>query len=124
MPTIATNGVPSVSASTAFTITCSQVRNLKQGLLFYGYAPTAAPFQGGWLCVQPPTRRLPAQNSGGSAGNDCSGTYAYDFNAVIDSGNDPALVVGADAYCQFWMRDPQSTSTTGLSGGLRAHIQP
>jgi hypothetical protein len=42
----------------------------------------------------------------------------------VRSGIDPALVAGANAYCQFWSRDPQSPSTTGLSNALRAHIQP
>ncbi|MCC7015059.1 MAG: hypothetical protein IT454_21020 [Planctomycetes bacterium] len=125
VPMIGSSGTPSVSSPNAFVVSVVQVLNQKQGLMFYGYAPAAAPFQGGSLCVQPPTQRLPATNSGGNAsGSSCTGSYAYDFNAHIDSGLDPALVAGADAYCQFWMRDPASASTTGLSNGLRVHIQP
>jgi hypothetical protein len=36
---------------------------------------------------------------------------------------DPLLTIGADVYFQYWFRDPQSPSTTGLSNGLRAFIQ-
>ncbi len=125
LPVIGSSGVPSLSSAGAFHILATQVLNQKQGLLFYGYAPAAAPFQGGHLCVQPPTRRLSAQNSGGSpAGSDCSGSYSYELNAYFQSGVDPVLVAGAFLYGQFWTRDPASPSTTGLSGGVRAHLQP
>jgi hypothetical protein len=63
--------------------------------------------------------RLAAQGSGGSAGPaDCSGAYAYDFNARIASGLDPALVPGAVVFCQWWSRDPGVASGTGLTDGL------
>jgi hypothetical protein len=124
VPAIAASGVPSVSSALPFTVSASSVINQKQGLCFYGFHPAAAPFQGGYLCVTPPTQRTATQNSGGSpAGLDCSGTFALDFNATIQSGVDPLLTIGADVYFQYWFRDPQSPSTTGLSNGLRAFVQ-
>jgi hypothetical protein len=98
---------------------CQQVINQKAGLSFYGSEPHNGVFQGGFLCVKAPTVRTPLQNSGGSIGpDDCSGFFALDFNARIDTGVDPGLVAGREVFAQWWYRDPQSPSTTGLSNGL------
>jgi hypothetical protein len=117
LPRIDSNGLsPSKSAGT-FAVVCSQVLNQKNGLLFFGFAPLGAPFQGGTLCVSSPTIRTASQNSGGSPlGNDCTGTYSYTFTTADMNlfGLDP----GETVYCQYWSRDPQSPSTTGLSNGL------
>ena len=73
-----------------------QVINNKNGILFYGFAPYNVPFQGGTLCVTGVVRRTPAQWSGGNGGaDDCSGSFSYDFNALIQSGSNPALQLGA-----------------------------
>jgi hypothetical protein len=97
----------------------------KSGLLFYSHAPATKPFQGGTLCVKGPLKRLAPQNSGGSPnGADCSGAFAYDFNARIQSGLDPTLVAGAEVFAQFWSRDPQSPSQTSLSDAIRMLIHP
>lgn len=125
-PTMGWSGTPSATNPSAFTVRCTQVLNAKYGLLFYGYAPTAAAFQGGLLCVAPPLRRTPLQHSGGSPAPlaDCTGVYVFDVNAVIQGGGDPNLISGAHAWCQYWMRDPQSPSTTGLSNGVHFQIDP
>lgn len=34
------------------------------------------------------------------------------------------LVAGATAYAQYWMRDPGSPSTTGLSNALAFTVNP
>lgn len=116
-PQITTSGGPSLSAPSGFVISASEVEPQKFGLYFYGLSgPAAAPFQGGYLCVQPPTRRTPAQNSGGAA--PCSGAYDFDWNAWLASGADPLVTVGAAIHGQYWFRDPASPSTTGLSGGV------
>ena len=117
LPAIVTSGSPSAGAGSGFHVTAVQVERGKTGLLFYGTNGAASqPLQGGFLCVQPPLKRLPAQSSGGSG--PCSGTLDYDFNAWIASGADPALVAGATVHAQFWFRDPLSPSGTGLSGGV------
>jgi hypothetical protein len=124
-PTMAWSGIPSTTNPLPFAIVALNEINNKNGLLFYGYQPNALPFQGGTLCEGPPTRRTPAQNAGGNPPpNDCSGVFSYDFNQRIQSGIDPALVVGADVFCQWWARDPLSASTTSLSDALAFTIAP
>jgi hypothetical protein len=70
-------------------------------------------------------RRTGVLASGGStSGSDCTGTYSFDFNALIQSGFDPSLVAGAEIYAQYWSRDPSSASHTSLSNALRFLINP
>jgi hypothetical protein len=125
VPEITWNGLPSATLTSPFEIRAGNVLNNKNGLLFYGYTSSSTPFQGGTKCVAAPTKRTPVQDSGGNVPpNDCSGVYSYDFQARIQSGADASLVVGATAYAQYWSRDPQSASTTGLTDGVRFTIQP
>ncbi|MCE9595632.1 MAG: VCBS repeat-containing protein [Planctomycetes bacterium] len=121
-PSIGSSGTPSASAGSGFVVDCVQVRENKTGLLFYGSLPFAAAFQGGTLCVKPPTKRTPPQAATGTA--PCNGSYTYDFNVRIASGVDPNLVAGATVHAQWWMRDLQSPSGTGLSNGLAFTICP
>lgn len=120
VPGLSVAGSPSVSSGQPFLLNADQVINNKNGLLFYGFAANSLPFQGGFLCVQPPTKRTVVQDSAGNPPpNDCSGTYSFDFNALIQSGADPALTVGTQVNAQFWSRDPQEPlSGTGLTGGV------
>ncbi|MBI5433057.1 MAG: VCBS repeat-containing protein [Planctomycetes bacterium] len=121
-PAIGSTGTPSASASSGFAITCSNSREAKTGILFYGSQSFGATFQGGHLCVKPPTKRTPPQTSPGSG--PCDGTYSFDFNAYLAGGGDPNLGQGSTVYTQWWMRDPQSPSTTGLSAGLSFVLCP
>jgi hypothetical protein len=124
-PAVGFSGAPSASSSSPFLVTASNLINQKNGLLFYGRTPSAVPFQGGTKCVADPVQRTALQSSGGSAsGADCTGTFGLDFNARIQSGVDPSLVVGAELYAQYWSRDPQSASHTSLSNALSFLIHP
>ncbi len=124
-PAIGATGVASASSGLAFQITCANVVNQKNGLLFYSHRPTVALFQGGTLCVATPTVRTPPQNSGGAAsGSSCSGVYSMNFNAWVAGGFDPALGAGAEVFAQYWSRDPASPSKTSLSNALRFVINP
>lgn len=115
-PSIFSTGSSSI-ASNSLRVKASNVINNKSGILFWGFAPNAAPFQGGTLCVQAPTIRTPAQSSGGNAPpDDCSGAYSFHFNASYMSGQ--GIAPGARIYCQYWSRDPASPSTTGLTDAL------
>jgi len=123
-PVIGWSGSPNLTASSPFVVTASNVLSQKVGLLLYGYAPNAAPFQGGTLCVAPPLVRTGVQDSGGAATLDCSGAYSFDFGARLASGVDPALIAGAEAFAQYWSRDPLSSPAVGLTDALHLHVRP
>lgn len=107
-PTIGWNA-PSNAASLGsrepFEVTAAGVSEYKNGHFFFGLAPNALPYQGGWLCVLPPTARTP-NSSSGSAGAACSGSFTFDFNAHVQSGATPFLSPGMGIYGQYWYRDP------------------
>jgi hypothetical protein len=122
-------GSPSASATSGFTLTCSDVEAQRPGLVFYGMAGAAVFPWGGsssYLCVKAPTQRTPTQNSGGSIGT-CAGSYAIDWRAFLNAspgalGN--PLMAGTDFYGQTWYRDPASPKTTSFSDALRWTVQP
>lgn len=124
-PAIAISGTPSYTSPAACNVTASNVLSQRSGLLFYGFAAGNAPFQGGFLCITPPTTRTPIQGSGGTAGGgDCTGTYSLALSAYVQSFIDPALYPGREVFMQYWSRDPQSPITTGLTNAARATICP
>ncbi len=115
-PAITYSGAASASSPQPFDIGAVNMLNNKNGVLFYGFEPYSLPFQGAYLCVKPPVKRTPVQNSGGNPPPpDCSGTYSFDFNAYIQSGADPLLVVGTSVYAGYWARDPADFSGFGTS---------
>jgi hypothetical protein len=104
VPTIGSNGSPSLGAG-SFAVTLTQALPNKNGILFYGSTQAAAPFQGGFLCVLPPTVRMPVLTTDSSS------------SAVQPIAID-ASMVSTTRYYQWWFRDPQDANTTGLSAGL------
>jgi hypothetical protein len=128
VPSIGATGSASAGAGSGFLVTATNVLGQKTGMVIYGTSGrTAVPFGGGTLCVAAPLRRTPAQNSGGSAsGADCTGQYAFDFNAWIAIGFDPALVPGAVVDAQYWSRDPgfAPPDNIGLTDALEFAIAP
>jgi hypothetical protein len=124
-PAIAFSGQASASGAGPFDVAVSQVINDKSILLFYGFDPDNAPFQGGTLCVQPPLHRTPIWNTGGNPGpDDCSGAASFDFNAHVQSGSDPSLVSGARVHAQYYYRDPADPYSVGLSDAIEFVIGP
>jgi hypothetical protein len=126
LPYVDFEGYASVSDAEPFWISCNDVLNNKVGRMFYGISgPHSAPFKGGTKCVLSPVKRMPIQNAGGDPPPDnCSGTYLYDFNDRIQTFGDPWLIVGNTVNAQFWMRDPTSSFTIGLSDGIQFGICP
>lgn len=112
-----------VSGAADYSVTASQVQELKNGLLFAGVSgPAALPFNGGVLCVQPPTKRGPVVASGGSTPNGCQGAFGTLVNdgSVIPSGLDAGP--GNSAWYQYWYRDPNNgagTLGTALSNAVQ-----
>jgi hypothetical protein len=100
------------SSPTPFDVTCSGVVESVPGLMFWGYAPRAAPFLGGFHCVKPPTPRTAAQFAG-STGRPCSGSFSFDFNAYVQSLSGSALQPGAVVWAQYWYRDPNDLQGFG-----------
>ena len=124
-PDIGSVGMPSYSSAAPFTIEAASILNGRSGILFYGYGQQATPFQGGTMCVMAPVKRTPVQDSGGSlVGNDCTGHFSFEMNARIQSGVDGSLVPGAEAFAQYWSRDPQSPGTTNLTNAIAFTVCP
>jgi len=122
-PSIGSTGLPSASAGSGFVISTTDEVENKFGKHYYSTTGASnAPFQGGFLCLEPPLVRTPVQNSGGTS--PCGGVYMIDFNAYIASGKDPSLVPGQQVWVQTWSRDPASPSTTSLSDALSFTICP
>lgn len=115
-PQIGASGLPSFDDPTPCLVTATQVLNNKSGLFFYGTSGMAEiPFFGGTLCVMPPLQRTSIQLSGGNPPpDDCSGSFTFDFNALAQSGFDPALMPGIHIQAQFWSRDPLHPDGTGI----------
>jgi hypothetical protein len=119
---ITTTGSPSLSSTAAFTVRTTNVVNQKTGFLFYGRHGQVVPYYSGFLCVEPPIVRTPAQNSGGSAtGNDCTGILSIDLNGWFDQQLDPLLSAGDTLYCQFFYRDGL---TSRFSNAVLFTVQP
>jgi hypothetical protein len=123
-PAMSFTGSASAASAAPFSLSASSIINNRFGLLFFGLTGRAAfPFQGGTLCVLPPTRRTLTQLSGGSpTGTNCTGSFTLDFNAVIQSGLEPGLSPGIRVNSQYWYRDPQSASSTGLTDAIEFGI--
>lgn len=117
-------GLPSSTEPIEFEVRSANTLPLVSGILFYGFGGTVAiPFLGGTLCVQPPLRRTAPASAGGN-GNACSGAYAFDFQTLIQSGNDPLLVAGSEVWAQFWHRDTPDPFGVGLTDALAFAVWP
>jgi hypothetical protein len=134
VPAISAAGLPRAGQPSGFVVFGNNVRNNKNGLLFYGVSgQQAVPFQGGTLCVKAPIKRTPAVNSGGTLppANDCSGVYSIDMStfAVGGLGGTPLAalsVPGTIVDCQWWGRDPgfPAPNNTTLTDGLEYTVCP
>jgi hypothetical protein len=117
-PSMDATGHPTLSGLDNFTLRAQSVINNKNGLFFWGFAPAAAPFQGGTMCVSAPLVRTGLQNSGGAAGaDDCSGAYSFAFTHAYAASR--GLTGGTTIYAQCWQRDPASAIPTGLTNALQ-----
>jgi hypothetical protein len=127
-PQLGFEGTPSASASSGFLIEAHDVLSNKNGLFYYSLVgPNQVAFLGGTYCVKPPTKRTALQNAGGNPPPvDCSGVFAFDFNAWMAGGQDANLTPGTTVWGQFWSRDTgfAAPNNVGLTGGIRFTILP
>lgn len=124
-PRLDTLGDSSATAGTGFLVGVTQIEPQRAGLLFFGtQGPNAAPFYGGTLCVAPPLRRTPVQQSISIAPPPCDGEFTYDFNTLFNLPNDPTLRYGDQLWVQAWIRDPGLPSGAQLSDALELVIGP
>jgi len=124
LPALSCSGTPSASAASGFTITALSVHPQNIGIYFFGQSgPAAQPFQGGFLCVEPPLTRIAPQQAAGAG--TCAGTYSLDFNAWL-AANAPALRAPGEDFCvQCWFRDPPDpVSGTGLTDAIAFALAP
>ncbi len=121
------SGDASLSSPTPLRIDLSSAANHKSAAFFYGLGRASAPYLGGLLCVAPPLRRTPLVSTAGSLPplSDCSGAASYDLEARIAAGVDPALVVGAELFLQWFVRDPQAPlGSASFSDALFLRLVP
>jgi hypothetical protein len=104
----------SMTSPSAFLVTCNGVVEGVPGLVFWGHGPRAAPFMGGFHCIEPPTPRVGGQLAG-STGSPCSGSFSFDFNAYAQSGANPTLAAGQMIRAQYWYRDPADPAGFGAA---------
>jgi hypothetical protein len=124
VPSIGSTGTPSASALSGFDIVVSEVPGQRNGTIFFGMSPGAAPwgpFSPSYTCVTFPIQRTGDRFSGGASGQ-CDGELRLDFNAWR-AANPGALgnpfVAGQVFHAQGWFRDPGAPKQTNLSDGLR-----
>ncbi len=126
--TLTSSGNPSVSDPNPFTITANNVINQTIGTMWYSQSAAFTPFIGETLLLALPAFRTVPMVSGGNTvpPHDCSGSFSFDFNALIQGGAIPILTAGTTINAQFTYRDSQDPNGTGmgLSNGLRFTICP
>lgn len=118
-------GAPSATAGSGFVCTVSGLSPRRNAALLYSLlGPAAVPYPGGSLCLVAPLARTPIGTSQGV--DRCSGVFAFDFNAWIAGGTDPALTNGQPVWIQCWSRDPlaSATGTLNLSDAVFFVIDP
>ena len=94
----------------------------KPAVIFGGVNGQAViPFSSGTLCVKPPIKRTPPQNSGGTGG--CVGSLVLRINdpasASVILNQPPGTVVDY----QGWLRDPMAVSGTDVSDAIEVVFQ-
>jgi len=129
VPSMSATGTPSAAATSGYTITTSNLEGQKFGLMFYGITgPAAFPWgtSTSFLCVKPPTQRIPSANTGGTV-NNCNGSLSVDFLAYAAANPlsvGMPLASGEVIDVQTWYRDPPSPKTTNLSNALQFTVAP
>jgi len=100
-------GAQPTSGAADYSVVASGVQETRNGLLFVSLGGAATiPFGQGTLCMNPPLKRGPILNSGGTHPANCGGAYATLVNdgQVVPLGLDAGP--GVSAWYQYFHRDP------------------
>lgn len=122
-PLIFAQGAASASGTSLFVVSATSMVPQKPGLLLLGWGKNPIPFQGSWLCLQGPIKRVGSQVSSGATA--CSGVYKFDLGAYVHANPQPMFTMGAFATCQWWGRDPADPNGgSQLSDALSFGVGP
>ena len=131
LPAIGCSGSPSATAGNGFTVTATNAKARKLGLLLYtdgGPRVPPTPFQGGLLCIGSPIlRSAPLADTTGTPGL-CDGRLSLDMNCFASEscGGNPAAflrVPGTKIDCQLFARDTVANGSL-LSDALEYFVGP
>jgi hypothetical protein len=129
VPNLTATGTPSVSASSGFVLTCTQVEGQRNGITFYGITgEIAVPWgsSSSFLCIKAPRQRTPAANSGGTL-NGCDGMLSIDFLDFLATHPNvlgQPFMAGQVVYSQTSFRDPFGQEAIAFSNGLKFTMVP
>lgn len=121
-PYLTVNSAPPSVSGGLFEVHARSVRDNRPGLLFWGTAPAATPFQGGTLCVSNVNRTSIQTSTLGAGLPGCAGLYSYRWTSAYLAS--VGLNAGAAVHCQFWFRDPSASFTVGLSNAVQFTLAP
>ena len=125
---ISSNGIPSATAPSGFTLKATNVEGSKDGIFFFGANGRQATSWGNgtsYFCVVPPVSRGGLLTSVGTNGQ-CDGSFTQDLNARWTAKPAQNPGAGAVTQAQLWYRDPGNTSsvTTSLSNAIEFVVAP
>ncbi len=122
LATLSATGAPTMSNPASYVIHAGSAPGGRLGLFFWGWhGPDIKPFQGGFLCVQTPSKRSKVILSGGTLGA-CDGSYS--ISAADIALTDPHYAVGTQFNIQLWFRDVGAIGDTSLSDALAFVVCP
>jgi subtilisin family serine protease len=130
LPAISSTGVALASGGSPHVVLGSNARTGKLGILIYsdqGRRVPAAPFQGGWLCMNQVFRANAVASIGGTPGG-CDATYQFDMNQYASgaAGGNPKPFLGVPGTvveAQWWGRDTVAHGSY-LSDALEFTVGP
>jgi hypothetical protein len=112
-------------------LTASGVEGQRTGIIFVGFQQQASPWAAGstsFLCITPPTARIPPPQSSGGTDGQCDGVLTADINAFVQANGATLLgqpvLAGLACNAQCWFRDPLAPKGTNLSNGVRFTFCP
>lgn len=125
--TIGASGCLTLSATSGYVVSASNLPPQRPGLFFYGLQSNWASWGGAGniLCVFGPRQRLPVSSTGGAG--TCGGSLAIDLAAWI-AANPAALGApfagGEQLFIQGWYRDFTAPLGTSLTSAWTVAVSP